>query len=104
MKDKECFEKLPEEYSASPPIEIPLDCIKKKTDPKPVIKDGIDPEPVAKDEIPENEFIVGSYNPKKNFGSLIKNIKEPGSSSLLGDQSESVTDSEDGLFFGDLEL
>lgn len=95
MKTKNYSKKLSGEYGASPPIEIPLDCIKRKK---------TNPEPVVKGKILENEFIVGSYNPKKNSDSLIKNMKEPGSSGLLGDQSESVTDSDDGLFFGDLEL
>lgn len=95
MTTKNYSKKLSGKYGESPPIEIPLDCIKrKKTYPEPVVKDGI----------MEKEFIVGSYNPKKNSDSLIKNMKEPGDSSLLGDQIESVTDSDDGLFFGDLEL
>ena len=83
---------LPEECSVSLPIETP-DCIKRKESN---LKLG-------EDEVQESKFVVGSYNPKKHSGSLLENIEEQYSNKLMGDQSGSTSDDNEGLFFGDLE-
>lgn len=96
LEEKEYNELLPKEYAESPPIDIPL---------YDIITDDSDFDKRKSEVSKEDSFVVGSYNPKKNVTpSLMKNMKEPISSKLLGDQSEEVTSTDSDLFFGDLEL